>query len=157
MSSLLKLTKAQNLSCSTRMLSISPHLQQKPNNSEDVNESALLLRAMCVVSCFYTLKRSRRWFSVSSVVTFPTHKDLQGLLKATQTSPPLTKQKNKQKQNTTYCSGEKKHEWNPATYPGCTTDWSWPPAARQKELFKHTHTHAQAPSHYTHTLLLPCC
>lgn len=26
------------------------------------------------------------------------------------------------------------------TYPGCTTDWSWPPAARQKDLFKkHTH------------------
>lgn len=49
MSTLLKLTKAQNLSCSTRILSISPHLRHTPNNSEDVNKNALLLRVVSVV------------------------------------------------------------------------------------------------------------
>lgn len=36
----------------------------------------------CVV--FYCLKRSQRCFSVSSVVTFPTHRDGQGLLREEQ-------------------------------------------------------------------------
>lgn len=77
----LKLTKAQNLSCSTRMLSISPYLQCKNKQLKCVKSIIYIsVDVWSVLISLYILKRSRRCFSVSSVVTFPTHSDGHGLL-----------------------------------------------------------------------------
>lgn len=151
MSALLKLTKAQNLSCSTRILSISPHLRHTPNNSEDVKKSALLLPAVPVV-----------WYWSSFIHLEKVPKVILGQLSRHISNPQRSAGASEGNKNITTWEKQhivfrgKKHEWNPVTYPGCTTDWSWPPAARQKDRFK-KHTHTEAASHYTHTLLMPRC